>query len=141
MYLGKRCELCDDGFFGDPQGTNGQVRACRACNCNNNIDPNAVGNCDRDSGECLKCIYNTNGFFCDRCKEGYYGNALASNPAEKCKGEYLPFTLKSFLRVSRGTRVNTKRMLFVCSLSHCVMSGFSVNCMGKTAGPTSYVYE
>ncbi|KAB5579854.1 hypothetical protein PHYPO_G00199730 [Pangasianodon hypophthalmus] len=82
---GKRCELCDDGFFGPPQKVNGVVRVCRACNCNNNIDPNAVGNCDRDSGECLKCIYNTDGFFCDRCKDGYYGNALASNPAEKCK--------------------------------------------------------
>uniref|UniRef100_A0A1A8F8P7 Laminin subunit gamma-1 n=1 Tax=Nothobranchius korthausae TaxID=1143690 RepID=A0A1A8F8P7_9TELE len=82
---GKRCELCDDGFFGDPLGQNGPVRACRACQCSNNIDPNAVGNCDRETGECLKCIYNTDGFFCDHCKEGFYGNALASNPADKCK--------------------------------------------------------
>uniref|UniRef100_A0AAR2M094 Uncharacterized protein n=1 Tax=Pygocentrus nattereri TaxID=42514 RepID=A0AAR2M094_PYGNA len=82
---GKRCELCDDGFFGDPLGTSGPVRACRACKCSDNIDPNAVGNCDRETGECLKCIYNTDGFFCDRCKEGFYGNALAANPADKCK--------------------------------------------------------
>ncbi|XP_062849994.1 laminin subunit gamma-1 [Trichomycterus rosablanca] len=82
---GKRCELCDDGFFGDPLGTSGPVRTCRECKCNSNIDPNAVGNCDRENGECLKCIYDTSGFFCDRCKEGYYGNALASNPADKCK--------------------------------------------------------
>ncbi|XP_066536763.1 laminin subunit gamma-1 [Hoplias malabaricus] len=82
---GKRCELCDDGFFGDPLGTSGPIRTCRACKCNDNIDPNAVGNCDRETGECLKCIYNTNGFFCDRCKEGFYGNALATNPADKCK--------------------------------------------------------
>ncbi|XP_017326850.1 laminin subunit gamma-1 [Ictalurus punctatus] len=81
---GKRCELCDDGFFGNGNG-NGNGKMCRACNCNNNIDPNAVGNCDRESGECLKCIYNTDGFFCDRCKDGFYGNALASNQAEKCK--------------------------------------------------------
>ncbi|XP_062338515.1 laminin subunit gamma-1 [Osmerus eperlanus] len=82
---GKRCELCDDGFFGDPLGNNGAVRACRACKCSDNIDPNAVGNCDRETGECLKCIYNTNGFFCDRCKTGFYGNALAPIPADKCK--------------------------------------------------------
>ncbi|KAM6918887.1 laminin subunit gamma-1 [Xenentodon cancila] len=82
---GKRCELCDDGFFGDPLGQNGPVRACRACKCSDNIDPNAVGNCNRETGECLKCIYNTAGFFCDRCKEGFYGNALATNPAEKCR--------------------------------------------------------
>uniref|UniRef100_A0AAV2JVQ6 Laminin subunit gamma-1 n=1 Tax=Knipowitschia caucasica TaxID=637954 RepID=A0AAV2JVQ6_KNICA len=82
---GKRCELCDDGFFGDPLGQEGPVRACRACKCSDNIDPNAVGNCHRETGECLKCIYNTAGFFCDRCQEGFYGNALAANPSDKCK--------------------------------------------------------
>ncbi|XP_030219656.1 laminin subunit gamma-1 [Gadus morhua] len=82
---GKRCELCDDGFFGDPLGQKGAVRACRACKCSDNMDPNAVGNCDRETGECLKCIHNTDGFFCDRCKEGFYGNALAPSPADKCK--------------------------------------------------------
>ncbi|XP_072298063.1 laminin subunit gamma-1 [Eucyclogobius newberryi] len=82
---GKRCELCDDGFFGDPLGQEGPVRACRACKCSDNIDPNAVGNCHRETGECLKCIYNTAGFFCDRCQDGFYGNALAPNPSDKCK--------------------------------------------------------
>ncbi|XP_067309567.1 laminin subunit gamma-1 [Pseudorasbora parva] len=82
---GKRCELCDDGFFGDPKGEKGQKRECQACSCNNNIDPNAVGNCDRETGECLKCIYNTAGVFCDRCKQGFYGNARAPDVADKCK--------------------------------------------------------
>ncbi|KAJ8357310.1 hypothetical protein SKAU_G00201040 [Synaphobranchus kaupii] len=96
---GKRCELCDDGFFGDPLGANGPVRACRACKCSDNIDPNAVGNCDRETGECLKCVYNTDGFFCDRCKEGFYGNALASNRSEKCKS----CSCSSFGTVNRQT--------------------------------------
>ncbi|MBN3289544.1 LAMC1 protein, partial [Polypterus senegalus] len=82
---GRRCELCDDGYFGDPLGRNGSARACRVCACNNNIDPNAVGNCDRQTGECLKCIYNTAGFYCDRCKQGFFGNPLATNPSEKCQ--------------------------------------------------------
>ena len=84
---GKRCELCDDAYFGDPLGENGAVRPCRLCQCNDNIDPNAVGNCDRQTGECLKCIYNTAGFYCDRCKDGFFGNPLASDPADKCRGE------------------------------------------------------
>lgn len=62
------------------------MRLCRPCQCNDNIDPNAVGNCNRLTGECLKCIYNTAGFYCDRCKEGFFGNPLAPNPADKCKG-------------------------------------------------------
>ncbi|XP_053805918.1 laminin subunit gamma-1 [Vidua chalybeata] len=82
---GKRCELCDDAYFGDPLGRNGAVRPCRLCQCNNNIDPNAVGNCDRQTGECLKCIYNTAGFYCDRCKDGFFGNPLAPDPADKCR--------------------------------------------------------
>lgn len=84
---GKRCELCDDGYFGDPLGRNGPVRLCRLCQCNDNIDPNAVGNCNRMTGECLKCIYNTAGVYCDRCRSGFFGNPLAPNPADKCKGE------------------------------------------------------
>ncbi|KAM4642244.1 laminin subunit gamma-1 [Discoglossus pictus] len=82
---GKRCELCDDGYFGDPLGESGAPRQCRICECNKNTDPNAVGNCDRLTGECLKCIYNTGGFYCDRCREGFYGNALAPNPDLKCR--------------------------------------------------------
>lgn len=88
-FPGKRCELCDDGYFGDPLGSSGPVRLCRPCQCNDNIDPNAVGNCNRLTGECLKCIYNTAGFYCDRCKEGFFGNPLAPNPADKCKGQPL----------------------------------------------------
>uniref|UniRef100_A0A6I8N883 Laminin subunit gamma-1 n=2 Tax=Ornithorhynchus anatinus TaxID=9258 RepID=A0A6I8N883_ORNAN len=82
---GKRCELCDDGYFGDPLGETGPVRLCRHCQCSDNIDPNAVGNCNRLTGECLKCIYNTAGFYCDRCKDGFFGNPLAPDPADKCK--------------------------------------------------------
>ncbi|XP_069794299.1 laminin subunit gamma-1 isoform X1 [Narcine bancroftii] len=82
---GKRCELCDDGYYGDPLGEEGPVRVCKPCHCSDNIDPNAVGNCNRLTGECLKCIYNTDGFFCDKCKDGFYGNALNPIPSEKCK--------------------------------------------------------
>ncbi|XP_078721548.1 laminin subunit gamma-1 isoform X1 [Lampetra fluviatilis] len=81
---GKRCELCDDGYFGDPTGQEGPSRPCRKCECTENIDPNAVGNCDRRTGECLKCIYNTGGFYCDRCLDGFYGDARLPLP-DKCK--------------------------------------------------------
>ncbi|XP_067391238.1 laminin subunit gamma-2 isoform X2 [Emydura macquarii macquarii] len=82
---GANCEQCADGYFGDPVGENGPVRPCRPCQCNNNVDPSAVGNCDQLTGECLKCIYNTAGFYCDRCREGFFGNPLAPSPADKCQ--------------------------------------------------------
>uniref|UniRef100_A0A8P0T6K2 Laminin subunit gamma-2 n=1 Tax=Canis lupus familiaris TaxID=9615 RepID=A0A8P0T6K2_CANLF len=82
---GARCELCADGYFGDPFGERGPVRPCQPCQCNNNVDPSASGNCDRLTGRCLKCIYNTAGVHCDQCKAGYFGDPLAPNPADKCR--------------------------------------------------------
>ncbi|XP_042642814.1 laminin subunit gamma-3 isoform X4 [Tyto alba] len=81
---GKRCELCDDGFFGDPLGQRGPVRPCIPCQCHGNMDLNAVGNCDPVSGRCLRCLYNTTGEHCERCQPGFYGDALAPDPAGKC---------------------------------------------------------
>ncbi|XP_058015635.1 laminin subunit gamma-3 isoform X2 [Ahaetulla prasina] len=81
---GRLCELCDDGFFGDPLGRNGSLRPCSSCDCHGNTDPNAVGNCDALTGRCLRCLYNTAGEHCERCQEGFYGNPLAANPATKC---------------------------------------------------------
>lgn len=66
------------------------MRLCRPCQCSDNVDPNAVGNCNRSTGECLKCIYNTAGFYCDRCRDGFFGNPLAPSPADKCRGTRCP---------------------------------------------------
>ncbi|XP_071622239.1 laminin subunit gamma-3 isoform X2 [Heliangelus exortis] len=81
---GKRCELCDDGFFGDPLGQRGPPRPCVLCQCHGNVDLNAVGNCDPVSGRCLRCLHNTMGEHCERCGPGFYGDALAPDPARKC---------------------------------------------------------
>ncbi|EDX09878.1 LanB2 [Drosophila simulans] len=76
-YFGSRCEQCSDGFFGDPTGLLGEVQTCKSCDCNGNVDPNAVGNCNRTTGECLKCIHNTAGEHCDQCLSGHFGDPLA----------------------------------------------------------------
>lgn len=51
------------------------VIGCRKCDCNGNIDPTDLDNCDPISGRCKKCLYNTVGDHCDVCKEGYTGDA------------------------------------------------------------------
>lgn len=88
LSLGRRCEICDDGFFGDPLGLSGDPQPCQQCQCSGNVDPNAVGNCDPLSGHCLHCLYNTTGAHCEHCQEGFYGSALAPWPADKCVREY-----------------------------------------------------
>ncbi|WAR30636.1 LAMC1-like protein [Mya arenaria] len=81
-YGGNLCDICLDGYFGDPKGWYGQERPCERCQCNGNIDPNAVGNCNRTTGECRKCIYSTAGFSCDKCLPNYYGDALAEEKGD-----------------------------------------------------------
>ena len=42
LFSGPRCDRCLDGFFGRLPS-----QPCRPCECNDNIDANAVGNCDQ----------------------------------------------------------------------------------------------
>lgn len=77
IISGPRCEICSDGYFGDPTGVLGKIQLCQLCDCNGNIDPNAVGNCNRTTGECLKCIHNTAGPHCDQCLPGHFGDPYA----------------------------------------------------------------
>lgn len=78
-YTGRQCEECDDGYFGNPLVPGGR---CQPCSCNNNINPSNIGNCDRLTGRCLACMFNTAGFSCERCKSGYFGDALVRNCTE-----------------------------------------------------------
>ncbi|XP_061658227.1 laminin subunit gamma-3 [Syngnathoides biaculeatus] len=82
---GNRCQLCEDGFHGDPLGRSGPARPCARCDCSGNADPNAVGVCDRLTGRCLKCTGDTEGDRCQRCRPGYYGDARGHTPGPKCK--------------------------------------------------------
>ncbi|KAK5642602.1 hypothetical protein RI129_008769 [Pyrocoelia pectoralis] len=83
-YTGHRCDFCSDGYFGDPLARFGIPTPCQPCECNLNIDNNAIGNCNTTTGECLKCIHNTGGRHCDQCLSGFYGDALAL-PKGDCK--------------------------------------------------------
>lgn len=75
-YTGHRCDICSDGYFGDPTGRYGPATECRLCECNENIDPNGIGNCNTTTGECLKCIHNTGGTTCEVCLPGEYNLLL-----------------------------------------------------------------
>lgn len=73
-YAGHRCDRCAPGYYGHPEQEEGE---CRPCECNGNIVAEDPESCDPHTGECLKCLYNTDGPSCSECKPGYYGNALA----------------------------------------------------------------
>uniref|UniRef100_A0A674ETI2 Laminin, beta 2 (laminin S) n=1 Tax=Salmo trutta TaxID=8032 RepID=A0A674ETI2_SALTR len=84
-YTGSRCEQCAPGYYGNPSQPGGR---CQPCRCSNNIDMSDLDACDRRTGECKKCLYNTEGPDCGVCKSGYYGDASRRN-CRKCTCSFL----------------------------------------------------
>ena len=82
-HTGPRCEFCSASFYGDPTGENGVPTGCSDCLCNGNIDSNLPNSCNTTTGICLQCINNTAGNMCERCADGYYGDAIF---AKNCTG-------------------------------------------------------
>jgi laminin, gamma 1 len=80
---GNLCDLCEDGFH--IISNQNEPLVCEKCECNDNIDyRNAVYNCDAQTGDCLRCIYNTTGKDCSECLPDYWGDALSSIKCHSC---------------------------------------------------------
>ena len=83
-HTGSHCESCSAGFFGDPTGENGTPTGCSDCLCSGNIDSSLPNSCNTTTGICLQCINNTAGNMCERCVDGYFGDAIV---AKNCTGK------------------------------------------------------
>ncbi|XP_077867614.1 laminin subunit alpha-5-like, partial [Saccoglossus kowalevskii] len=84
-YTGERCTSCAEGYYGDPTIIGGE--GCRPCECNNNelVDPSDGGRqCDAFTGQCLRCRPGTAGHNCERCADGYYGDAIVAKDCKEC---------------------------------------------------------
>ncbi|KAM3839038.1 laminin subunit alpha-1 [Vipera latastei] len=81
-YAGVRCERCANGYYGNPLVPG---KPCLPCDCNGNVNPLEDGHCHSVTGECLKCIGNTVGRHCERCADGYYGDAVTNKHCYACE--------------------------------------------------------
>lgn len=63
---------CEDGYYGNPMSLG---VGCQPCACSGNIDMSEPGSCNPYTGECLKCLYHTEGTECSTCQQGYFGTA------------------------------------------------------------------
>ena len=80
-YVGDRCEACGPGYFGEPETPDGE---CQPCQCNGNIDTMDHNACNRVTGLCQLCLYNTTGDSCERCEPWFYGDAIEAKNCEPC---------------------------------------------------------
>ena len=76
VFTGVSCDRCADNYHGNPLVPGG---TCERCMCNHNIDYNVPDSCDSETGECLKCLYHTEGYSCERCRPGYFGDATTQS--------------------------------------------------------------
>lgn len=76
-YLGEYCQSCSPGYRRDPPN-GGPFARCVPCECNGHSD-----DCDVNTGRCI-CKHNTIGRNCERCLEGYYGDARQGT-TDDCK--------------------------------------------------------
>ncbi|KAG8133482.1 hypothetical protein E2320_011294 [Naja naja] len=73
---------CANGYYGNPLVPG---KPCIPCDCNGNVNPLEDGHCHSVTGECLKCIGNTVGHHCERCADGYYGDAVTNKHCYACE--------------------------------------------------------
>ncbi|XP_072039253.1 laminin subunit alpha-1-like [Amphiura filiformis] len=76
-YNGLSCEECAIGYYRSNADNHPYFGTCIPCECNGHSP-----GCDQATGQCLECLHNTQGFNCDECAVGYYGNATAGTPSD-----------------------------------------------------------
>jgi dystroglycan 1 len=81
---GENCETCEPGYTGDAR--RGTPQDCQLmtsnvpCDCHNH----SPRGCD-SVGRCLECEHFTEGYHCERCKPGHYGDATRGTPYDCTK--------------------------------------------------------
>ncbi|RNA06495.1 Laminin subunit beta-1, partial [Brachionus plicatilis] len=91
---GNNCERCLPMFNDRPwmPATDGQVNECKKCECHGHafschfsLEKFAMTN-QTSGGVCDNCVHNTEGYNCERCKNGFYhDNSLPFSHPLSCK--------------------------------------------------------
>uniref|UniRef100_A0A672U406 Laminin subunit alpha 3 n=1 Tax=Strigops habroptila TaxID=2489341 RepID=A0A672U406_STRHB len=90
---------CSLGFYRENKGY--FTGRCVPCNCNGNSN-----RCQDGTGKCINCQYNTAGEKCERCKDGYFGDATQGS----CRVCPCPYTN----RFATGCVANGEEIQCLC---------------------------
>nr|XP_036214745.1 laminin subunit beta-1 [Bactrocera oleae]XP_036214746.1 laminin subunit beta-1 [Bactrocera oleae] len=99
---GRECDQCQPGYWNFPN--------CQVCECNGHAQQ-----CDAHTGQCINCLDFTNGYACDACLEGYYGNPLLGSEIG-CRACRCPDTVASGNTHAEGCSLDTRNNNMIC---HC----------------------
>ncbi|XP_051468097.1 laminin subunit alpha-3 [Apus apus] len=98
-YAGDSCQECGIGFYRENKGL--LTGRCVPCSCNGNSN-----RCQDGTGKCINCQYNTAGEKCERCKDGYFGDATQGS----CRVCPCPYTN----RFATGCVANGEEIQCLC---------------------------
>ncbi|CAM1304488.1 HSPG2 (predicted) [Pycnogonum litorale] len=87
-YIGSSCEDCAPGYSRD-KSIGQYLGRCTRCNCNSHAE-----SCDAGTGQCVGCRHNTVGANCERCADGFYGDARTGT-TDDCKPCSCPLPIPS----------------------------------------------
>eukprot|EP00071_Canis_lupus_P042894 XP_022276451.1 laminin subunit gamma-2 isoform X2 [Canis lupus familiaris] len=73
------CADCPIGFYNDPH----DPRSCKPCPCHNGFSCSVMP--ETEEVVCNNCPHGVTGARCELCADGYFGDPLAPNPADKCR--------------------------------------------------------
>ena len=77
IHVAHRCAL---GWWGNPNVIGGR---CQKCECSGNIDIHDPTACDPTTGECLKCLNDATGQYCEQCRQWYWGDAVTTKTCQR----------------------------------------------------------
>ena len=70
------CDECLSGYYKEKDSL---VEPCVKCQCNN-----LATSCATPTGVCMNCTNNTQGYYCEQCIHGYYGDPANNIPCVEC---------------------------------------------------------
>ncbi|KAI6206597.1 Basement membrane proteoglycan [Aphelenchoides besseyi] len=137
---GDHCERCLPGFVGDARrGTPNDCQPAQTkppCQCYNH----SPRGCD-SFGRCLLCEHSTEGYHCEACKKGYYGDATRGTPYD-CTPCPCPGASECFMDQNGQVNCRNCPAGYAGRLCDECAPGYSksANTDGRDCEPTGRVY-
>ncbi|CAH0558315.1 unnamed protein product [Brassicogethes aeneus] len=132
-YTGDHCEICDDGYFGNPLEKGNK---CQLCDCNG-------GPCDRSTGQCLNCKGNTEGWKCEKCKPDHYGDPK-NLTCKACECDPIGSKFKQCDNVTGQCQCKEKfmgRTCDKCEIGYGNVTGLCAPCQCNPTGSKSEICD